>query len=214
MRKIILTFIVLTGMNFVNAQDQNKAKSSDVKFGLKAGLNVTNMNVSGDFAPDTKAVPNLHIGVFVEVPINGKWAFQPELIYSMQGSKFDMLYVEGTDVYNTENTFKLNYLNIPLMFKYNENKLFFEAGPQIGFLTSAKLKTSVEGFGSGNQDVKELFKTIDLGLGFGIGYNFSEQVGANLRYNFGLTNIAETEDGDNTKIKNSVFALSLAYKFK
>ena len=26
--------------------------------------------------------------------------------------------------------------------------------------------------------------------------------------------IAETEDGDNTKIKNSVFALSLAYKFK
>lgn len=214
MRKIILTFIVLAGMNLTNAQDQNKAKSSDVKFGLKAGLNVTNMNVSGDFAPDTKALPNFHIGAFVEIGINEKWAFQPELIYSMQGSKFDMLYVEGTDVYNTENTFKLNYLNIPLMFKYNENKLFFEAGPQIGFLTSAKLKTSVEGFGSGNQDVKELFKTIDLGLGFGIGYNFSEQVGANLRYNFGLTNIAETEDGDNTKIKNSVFALSLAYKFK
>lgn len=214
MRKIILSFIVLAGMNLTNAQDQNKAKSSDVKFGLKAGLNIANMNMSGDFAPDTKAVPNLHIGAFVEVPISEKWSFQPELIYSMQGSKFDMLYVEGTDIYNTENTFKLNYLNIPLMFKYNENKLFFEAGPQIGILTSAKLKTSVEGFGSGSQDVKELFKTIDLGLGFGIGYNFSEQVGVNLRYNFGLTNIAETEDGDNTKIKNSVFALSLAYKFE
>ena len=73
----------------------------------------------------------------------------------------------------------------------------------------------------GNKDYKEtwdyqeeLFKSIDFGLGFGIGYNFSEQVGANLRYNFGLTNIAETKDGDNTKIKNSVFALSLAYKFK
>jgi opacity protein-like surface antigen len=214
MKKIILTLIAFVGVTSINAQEQIKTNSNDIKFGLKAGLNIANMNVSGDFAPETKATPNFHIGAFVEIGINEKWAFQPELVYSMQGAKFDMLYTEGTDIYNTKNTFKLHYLNIPLMFKYNENNLFFEAGPQIGFLTSAKLKTSIEGFGSGNQDVKELFKTIDFGLGFGIGYNFSEQVGANLRYNFGLNNIAETEDGDNTKIKNSVFALSLAYKFK
>ena len=67
------------------------------------------MNMSGDFAPETKAEPNLLIGAFIEVPINGKWAFQPELIYSMQGSKFDLLYADGTDIYNTENTFKLIY---------------------------------------------------------------------------------------------------------
>ena len=100
------------------------------------------------------------------------------------------------------------------MFKYTENKLFFEAGPQIGFLTSAKLKVRVEGLGSDEQDAKEIFKEIDYGLNFGVGYNFSEQLAANVRYNIGLNNIAETEPGDNTKAKNGVFSFSLAYKFK
>ncbi len=214
MRKIILILIVLAGINSVNAQEQNKVKSNDVRFGIKAGLNIANLNVSGDAFPSTKAVPNLHVGAFVEIGISEKWAFQPELVYSIQGAKFDLLYVEGSDVYDTENTFKLHYLNIPLMFKYNENKLFFEAGPQIGFLTSAKLKTEISGLGSGEQDAKELFKSIDFGLGFGLGYNFTEKLAVSARYNLGLTNIAETEDGDNTKIKNSVFAFSLAYKFQ
>jgi opacity protein-like surface antigen len=214
MKKIILTFIALAGINFTNAQTQDQPKSSDVTFGLKGGLNIANMNFSGDYIPSTKAVPNFHIGAFVEIGINKKWAFEPELIYSMQGTKFNMKYIEGSDIYDTQNTFKLHYLNIPLMFKYSENNLFFEAGPQIGFLTSAKLKSEISGIGSGEQDVKEIFKNIDFGLGFGIGYNFSEQFGANLRYNFGLANIAETDPGENTKAKNGVFALSLSYKFK
>ena len=214
MRKIILTLIVLVGMNSVNAQEQNKTKSNNMRFGLKAGLNIANLNFSGDVSPSTNPVPNFHIGAFVEISIDEKWAFQPELIYSMQGAKFDMLYVEGTDTYNTKNTFKLNYLNIPLMFKYNENKLFFEAGPQIGFLTSAKLKTEISGLGSGEQDAKELFKSIDFGLGFGLGYNFTDKLAVNARYNLGLTNIAETESGENTEAKNSVFSFSLAYKFQ
>lgn len=213
MKKIILTLLAITAFNTTNAQT-DKAKSNNVKFGLKAGLNIANLNFSGDVTPSTKAIPNLHIGAFLEVGINQKWAFQPELIYSMQGAKFDLVYVDGTDVYNTENTFKLNYLNIPLMFKYTENKLFFEAGPQIGFLTSAKLKVRVEGLGSDEQDAKEIFKEIDYGLNFGVGYNFSEQLAANVRYNIGLNNIAETEPGDNTKAKNGVFSFSLAYKFK
>ena len=60
----------------------------------------------------------------------------------------------------------------------------------------------------------EIFKEIDYGLNFGVGYNFNEQLAANVRYNIGLNNIAETEPGDNTKAKNGVFSFSLTYKFK
>ena len=56
-----------------------------------------------------------------EIPIANRFSFQPELLYSGQGSSVN-----------------LNYLNIPLMAKYNLTKEFsLEAGPQIGFLLSA-----------------------------------------------------------------------------
>jgi hypothetical protein len=80
-------------------------------------------------------------------------------------------------------------------------------------LTSAKVDVDVVGFGSGSDDVKEFFKTVDFGMNVGLGYNFSKNVLVSARYNFGLSNIADTEPGDNTKMKNSVFSLSLGYIF-
>jgi hypothetical protein len=50
-------------------------------------------------------------------------------------------------------------------------------------------------------------------LNLGAGYDFTEKLSAGLRYNFGLSNIAKTEDGDNIEIKNGVFSLSVGYKF-
>ena len=100
------------------------------------------------------------------------------------------------------------------MFKYYpQEKFYFEAGPQIGFLTSAKLEVEVLGYGSNTQDAKDSFKSSDFGLNFGLGYNFTKRVTSNVRYNLGLSNIANTESGDNTTIKNSVFSISLGYIF-
>jgi len=93
------------------------------------------------------------------------------------------------------------------MAKYYVAKSFsLEAGPQIGFLVSAK---------SEGVDVKDFVESIDFGLNLGAGYDFTEKFSAGLRYNFGLSNIAKTEpgDGDNTDIKNGVFSISVGYKF-
>ena len=206
MKKIFIAIVALVGFGSLQAQN--------VKYGLKGGLNVANINVSGAASPSMSSVVNLHIGAFAEFSINKKVAFQPELLYSMQGSKFSQIVnIEGTN-YDTDNTLKLSYINIPLMFKYYpQSKFYFEAGPQLGLLTSAKVEVDVAGFGSGSDDVKEFFKTVDFGMNVGLGYNFSKNVLLGARYNFGLTNIADTEPGDNTKMKNSVFSLSLGYIF-
>ncbi|MGL2963255.1 porin family protein [Flavobacterium sp. RSB2_4_14] len=203
-------FLLVAFLSFVNLATAQKPA-----FGLKGGLNIANISVSGDGSPDTKSFTSFHVGGFMEIMLNKKVSFQPELLYSQQGAKFDQLVdVEGT-LYNTSNTFKFSYINIPLMIKYYpESKFFLEAGPQVGFLTSAKLNVEVSGFGSNEQDVKDFFKSVDFGLGIGAGYYFTKELSANVRYNFGLTNIAETEAGDNTEIKNNVFAISLGYKFK
>jgi hypothetical protein len=208
MRRIFLLAVLLSVVNLANAQ-----KTS---FGLKGGLNIANLTISGEGSPSMSSVANFHIGGFVEIMLNKKVSLQPELLYSKQGSKFNQLVDVGDgNLYDTRNTFKFSYFNIPLMVKYYpDSKLFLEAGPQVGFLSAAKIEVKIPGLGSGEDDVKDSFNSIDFGLGFGAGYYLTEQFSANVRYNFGLSNIADTEPGDNTKIKNSVFAFSLGYKFK
>ena len=206
MKKIILLAVLVFAFNFANAQK--------VKYGVKAGLNIANANLSGDGVPSTSSVTSFHVGAFAEINISKKVFFQPELVYSMQGANFSQAVVLSETLYQTDNTFKLSYINIPLMFKYYpQEKFYFEAGPQIGFLTSAKLEVNVSGYGSNTQDAKQLFKSSDFGLNFGLGYNFTKRVTSNVRYNLGLSNIANTDSGDNTTIKNSVFSISLGYIF-
>lgn len=206
MKRIIVLFIALLGFNSMEAQK--------VKYGIKAGLNIANLNIDQNGFPSTSSVANVHAGFFAEMQLSKKVAFQPELLYSAQGAKFDYLIDDGEGLYSTENTFKLAYLNVPLMIKYYpESKLFLEAGPQVGFLTSARLKTKVIGYGASSRNADDAFKNIDFGFNVGAGYNFSKHVTANARYNFGLSNIAEKDPGESVKVKNSVFSLSLGYIF-
>lgn len=205
MKKIILTAMAVFAFGFANAQE--------TKFGAKVGLNIANQSFDGDGAPSTSSLIGFHVGGFVEIKIADKFTIQPELLYSTQGSKFNLVVNnEGTN-FDTENTFKLAYINIPVMFKYYvAEKFSLEAGPQIGFLVDSKLEVNVIGQ-SVSQDAKDLFESIDFGLNLGAGYDITKNISAGLRYNFGLSNVATTESGEDTGVKNSVFSLSAGYKF-
>ena len=48
-------------------------------------------------------------------------------------------------------------------------------------------------------------------MNFGLGYNFTDNVSAGIRYNLGLSNILE--DSGDFEAQNSVFQLSLGYRF-
>ncbi len=207
MKKVILSAIAVMAFGMANAQD--------VKFGLKGGLNVSNF--SGDTEGiDFKSRFGFNAGGFVEIKFSEKFALQPEILYSTQGAKvknFD-LDVDGIGTVNADVAFNLAYINVPVMFKYfAAEKFSLEAGPQIGFLVSAETKTKVEGYGSSKVDIKDNFESIDFGLNLGAGYDFTENLSVGARYNLGLANIAKTEEGDDSKVHNGVFSLSVGYKF-
>lgn len=188
MKKIILTAAAVFAFGFANAQD--------VKFGAKVALNVS--NISGDDTGDLKSLIGGQFGGFAEIGISDKFAIQPELMYSMQGAKYD-----GGKT-------NLSYLNVPVMAKYFVAEGFsLEAGPQIGFLLSAKDKED----GEDSVDMKDELESIDFGVNFGAGYDFTENLSAGLRYNLGLTNIVKNVPGEDFKITNNVFSVSLGYKF-
>ncbi len=206
MKNLLITFISIITFGISNAQK--------AKFGIKGGLNIANLSVSGDSAnPTTSPIIGFHVGALLEVKLSDKIALQPELLYSTQGTKFSLqLPIEENPV-NVDAQIDFGYINLPLILKYYaSNDFCLEAGPQVGFLTSAEATAKVSGR-SATEDVKKLFNTNDFGLNFGLGYNFNSNLFIQGRYNLGLSNIGKTEAGDNSKTKNSVFSFSLGYKF-
>jgi hypothetical protein len=84
------------------------------------------------------------------------YAFQPELVYSVQGTAYK---INGLDA-----KLNLNYINIPWNFQYMfDNGFRLQAGPQLGLLSSAKLVS-----GSNDTDMKSGFYSSDMGITVGI----------------------------------------------
>lgn len=213
--KKLLVFAALTSFSLVTtAQEEN------VRFGAKAGINIS--NYGGDdydgISPDLKT--GFHLGMVAEIPVTDKFAFQPEVLYSTQGAKLEEKSTYFGIIGNFDVKSKLDYINVPLMAKYYiAQGLSLQAGPQIGFLVSAKLEsentlgTETEKI---DEDIKKRFKSIDFGLNFGLGYQLDMGVFFDARYNLGLSDINDIkfEEGDKEfKIKNNVIQLSVGYKF-
>lgn len=200
MKKVILTIIAVLGFAFANAQD--------VKFGIKGGINLSTL--TGD-VEDFSSKVGFQLGGFAEFKVSDKFFIQPELLYSAQGAK----YKETESYYSYKEKMNISYLNIPVVAKYYVvDKFSVEAGPQIGFLLGAKSKWEETYAGqknSGDEDMKDSFKTVDFSLNVGAGYDFTENIAAGIRYNFGLSNISDF--GDNLKVHNNVISLSVGYKF-
>jgi hypothetical protein len=213
MNKIILTMTALLAVSFAKGQEKETSVNDVIKFGVKAGVNLANL--TGDFDPSIKV--GFHVGGFMEYKVSKKFTIQPELLYSTQGAKYNSTEVGDNISVSGETNIKLAYLNLPVMAKYYiSNKFSLEAGPQIGFLLSAKNEFDFTGIYlgepisvSGEEDIKYDLNSIDFGINFGAGYDFNDKISLGLRYNLGLSDVSDFYYFD----KNSVIQLSLGYKF-
>lgn len=163
------------------------------QLGITAGLNVSTWR--GDDADGAKSLMGFNAGAYYNVAINNKFSFQPEAVFSAEGSKDDM------DV-----SYKTNYINVSPLFRYNSSGFFVGTGPQIGFLMSAKADD-----GDMSVDIKDAMKSTNFSWAFMTGYEMSNGLGIYARYNLGMANIV---DDDNADIKTGVFQVGLRYNFK
>ncbi len=165
-KKILIGMFVLS----VVCLFQTKEASAQVKFGPIAGLNMADM--TGDINSDGMII-GAHVGGFVNLPVTSFLMVEPQLLFSMKGAKGP-----GDDL-------RMNWIEIPVWARYElDNGLNFNAGPFLGFLISA----------DAGGDVKDNFKSLDFGLGGGIGYQMSGGLGFHLNYNVGFANIGEEYD--------------------
>src|SRR5689334_5653725 len=200
MRHILFFVIVATGFApSISAQ----VSLPNPRFGVRAGINIAKL--AGDSVEGAKNKTSFVGGVVASLPLSKDFAFQPELVYSMKGSKFSEQGVDGE--------FKLNYVELPILIRYDipvvgTTKPFLLAGPALAFQTSCKISGTDQGatvtFGC-----KDFFRQIgadvdvkkfDTGAMFGGGLAFDvggRVLSLAVRYNLGLTDIFSDTDAKN-----------------
>jgi len=185
--KTFLSVILLLGLTVLA-----NAQSADTHFGLKAGLNISSLEVKDGVDFDSKA--GFHIGGLAHVHLSPHFGVQPEIVYSEQGGQ------DGNEKW------KINYLNVPILFQYMTGSGFrLQTGPQLGFAVSSKIKD-----GDIEQNIKDDVNTVDVSWSLGASYLFPEAIGIDARYNIGITNV---NDAETPKVMNRVFQVGLFYQF-
>jgi len=207
MKKTFFVVLALSVFGLANAQK--------FKFGPKAGIVMSTITATVTSSIDKKIKIGALVGGVAEIKFTDKISLQPELQVSLQGASFeyDFNYVGGYEEH--KDNLDLIYIQVPVMAKYYIVKGFnVGIGPQLGILVSAKNRTEVD-FTDGSEsktfDVKDNYKTIDLGANFGLGYDFPNGIFIDARYTLGVADIGEGAGGNS--IKNNVIAVSGGFKF-
>ncbi len=171
----------------------------EIRIGLKGAFNYTalfNNNVSDqgfelDYAPTTGG----SFGASFNYRLSEKSSIDANLLISGHNEKYDLNF--GTEAKPSPATVedKLKYIDIPVLFKLgNGHGAYFEVGPQLSFLSSAKETFNFPSATTGNysdKNFKNDFKGFGLSgvLGFGADFELNDQLGltAGLRLGYMLT---------------------------
>lgn len=202
----------------------NSVAWSQVSFGVRAGVNLQNLN-GKDF--DGEKLENdlifgFHAGVDVEIPVAPDFSFQPGVLFSTKGASVD------------EDKINLGYIEVPLHFLYKpmlgSGRLIIGLGPYVSYGVTGKIKQD-EG---SDIDIKfknnltdedllnefegEFFhlKGFDAGADIVAGYQLESNLYIQLNAQLGLLDIYPDypdDEDDETVIKNTGFGLSVGYRF-
>ena len=215
-RKAVLLLTIIGSMaatSFAQEQQTGTETSLSPKFGVKGGVNLSNLYV--DDVEDENMKVGLNLGLYGKIPIGKGFSIQPELIFSSKGAK---LTYNNALMGKGEYRFNLNYVELPVLGVINLAKnLNLHAGGYVSYLAAANIK-DLEDDGT-ISNIKDLnadnFNRFDYGLVGGLGVDVENfTIGA--RYNYGLNEIGKSGSlsGDLTKnSKNSVIAVYVGFGF-
>lgn len=200
-------FIITLGMALIaislNAQEkkEEKDKKKKIQDVLEAVFGGNYSDASGD-PPKTDPLIGIVLGIRTKlINLSDEIDLGIGAEFSMQGNKRNATdYVPGGNYSSSTHTSRRNYVNFPVLARYQkpEKGFFAEAGIQPGILISAKNK------GTSTSDIKDQLNTLDVGLPVGIGYKINKSVAVGARYTQGLSNVNKIGEAKN---QNTVVSL-------
>jgi len=181
---------------------------------IKVGVNFGSVTNSGEPTifgnpQESRFLTGLSVGVLYRFSLLEWLSIQPELLYVENGYQQKVPGTIGT----TTQKIKLNYLEIPLVFRIQLNKtLYITVGPYIGFRLAAKLQTKEDTLASEKFDLDAAEKR-DKGWIGGVGLILDDDASAfvEIRYKLGSSGILDMPGFPVQK--NSCLSICLGYGF-
>lgn len=206
--KIIIPFLLFAIVGIkANAQ---------TTFGVRAGVNFSNINGKDNDGDDLdfKIKPGFNAGVNAEIPVAEDFYVQPGLLFSVKGAKDEVL--------NEDVKLHLGYLELPVNLLYKPalgtGRMLLGFGPYVAYGITGKAKSDNDDADVEWDDAptipaadKIYVKPFDAGANVLVGYEFANNLSAQLNAQLGLvnTNAYNTD----AKWKNTTFGISLGYRF-
>ena len=208
--------------------------SGGFRIGVKVGGTYSNINgrdsekITGT-AGNIKYKPGFNAGLAFTIPVtdDGFASFAPEILVNRKGyTNSSTVDNPGGNVAKIESEYNrsLTYIDVPLLVKINTGGLFFELGPQVGYMARSSQEievttkyndgTTKDKFSSNTSDSKEDLVSFDIGGVAGLGYQTEGGLSVGIRYNQGVKTLFDSKNvngKDEDRAFNSAYMLQVGY---
>jgi hypothetical protein len=214
MKKPVILISVIAMLMSISLQYSEAQEVKSMQFGVKGGLNLSNLYTSD--ASSSDMIIGFNLGVFNKIPVSSFLAIQPEFYVTTKGASvtYDNLFVNGTAKFN------LTYLEVPVLCVVNVTRLLnIQFGPYVAYLVDGKVKNvaNVSLFDFENNINVNDYNRIDAGVALGAGLEVGG-ITMGARYNLGMTKVGKTKSFLGTdytvpNANNGVINFNLALAF-
>ena len=219
--------ILLLGfISFLSATIQAQTK---VNFSIKGGL--SSASVRGDAADNLQNLldftngritttnrTGVFAGISANMPLSDVFSVEPGIYYTQKGYQLNgELGIKGIEFLgaSAKAILQSDYIDIPVLLKANVGAgLQIFAGPQLSYLSSAKLRTSAGllGFNILNKtfDATNQYNKWDAAVTGGVAYQFDNGLNLNVSYDHGLSKI---DANQNLSAYNKALKVGIGFSF-
>jgi hypothetical protein len=188
------------------------------QFGIKGGIDLGTFG--GDDKPsDLKHRIGIAGGISCKIGLVAGLSLQPEVMYIQKGAVSETNTLQGIYTLNQKHTAKLDYIDIPVLVKFNFPipvfSPYIEGGVSYGILLSAKEKAEQSSNAPGTTsnsdetDIKDFVTKNDLSWIVGVGFDLSI-LDINARYMIGTKKLYKDSDA---KVFNNGIIFTAGFRF-
>lgn len=203
-----LTTVFVTGMVFLftnsfaqstglgTEKNQNDKKTAKTYLDLMVNVVSTNLNYGGfnsDLSEYKKSNHGIQAGASFQAGLTSSFSLVSELYFLRKGGKL----TAGNPLTISESTLHLNTMELPVLARFHFGKFYINAGPSIAYTFSGDWKIDGKSTKLSFNNTSEGYKRFDAGIQAGGGVEFpfkQKRIALDIRYNYGLTNIAYNKE--------------------
>ena len=209
---LIISMIILSTNSFGQTKGAESKKVNDGKKTAKTYLDLmvnvvsTNFNYGGEnsnLADYKKSNNGIQAGASFQAGITPGFSLVSELYFMRKGGKLKT----NNPLTSSQSSLRLNTIELPVLARFHFGKFYMNAGPSIAYNLSGTRKIENVSTKLSFTNSTEGFKRFDAGVQMGGGVEFpfkQRRIALDIRYNYGLTNIAYDKEIHNRALMISV----------